>query len=238
MIIGSQGRRAERWPITVKNTAVIVVDMQNIWVHPRGLRYLPMSEDIVPKIQELLRFCRSNRVPVVYLHTTKRKDLADVGIFADIKPQTHNAEDEWSNFEGSPGAEFYEPVKPAEDDLVVKKFRYSGFYGTQLENLLRALGRDTIATVPPDTLRRFEDHGLISNALGSGSAGEAQAVMDTLTAGGIDFTDVNRTLEEEGIEKFATSFDKLLAAIAQKRRQMSRRAEEPGSAPVSSEGVH
>jgi nicotinamidase-related amidase len=142
---GSQGRGAERWPITVDNTAVIVVDMQNIWVHPRGLRYLPTSEDIVPKIQELLRFCRSNRVPVVYLHTTKRKDLADVGIFADIKPQTHNADDEWSNFEDSPGAEFYEPVKPAEGDLVVKKFRYSGFYGTQLENLLRALGRDTIA---------------------------------------------------------------------------------------------
>jgi nicotinamidase-related amidase len=142
---GSQSRGAERWPITVDNTAVIVVDMQNIWVHPRGLRYLPMSEDIVPKIQELLRFCRSNRVPVVYLHTTKRKDLADVAIFADIKPQTHNADDEWSNFEDTPGAEFYEPVKPAEGDLVVKKFRYSGFYGTHLENLLRGLGRDTIA---------------------------------------------------------------------------------------------
>ena len=28
---------------------------------------------------------------------------------------------------------------------MVKKFRYSGFYGTPLENLLRALGRDTIA---------------------------------------------------------------------------------------------
>jgi nicotinamidase-related amidase len=88
---GSQSRGAERWPITVNNTAVIVVDMQNIWVHPRGVRYLPMSEDIVPRIQELLRFCRSNRVPVVYLHTTKRKDMADVGIFADIKPQTHDA---------------------------------------------------------------------------------------------------------------------------------------------------
>ena len=140
-----EGRGADRWPVTSKNTAVIVVDMQNIWVHPRGTRYLPMSEDIVPKVQELLRFCRSNGVPVIYLHTTKRKDLADVGIFADIKPQTHDADDESSNFEGTPGAEFYEPVKPTERDLVVKKFRYSGFYGTQLENLLRALGRDTIA---------------------------------------------------------------------------------------------
>ena len=140
-----QGRGADRWPITSKNTALIVVDMQNIWVHPRGSRYLPMSEDIVPKIQQLLQFCRSCRVPVIYLHTTKRKDLADAGIFADIKPQTHDAEDEWSNFEGSPGAEPYEPVKPAAGDILVKKFRYSGFYGTQLENLLRALGRDTIA---------------------------------------------------------------------------------------------
>src|SRR5687767_12038207 len=138
-------RAADRWPITSKNTALIVVDMQNIWVHPRGARYLPMSEDIVPRIQHLLQFCRSNKVPVVYLHTTKRKDLADVGIFADIKPQTHDAGDEWGNFEGSPGAEIYEPVKPAQADILVKKFRYSGFYGTQLENLLRALGRDTIA---------------------------------------------------------------------------------------------
>lgn len=139
------GRGAERWPVTVNNTALIIVDMQNIWVHPRGARYLPMSEDIVPRIQELLGFCRSRGVPVIYLHTTKRKDLADAGIFADIKPQTHDADDEWSNFEGSPGAEIYEPVKPDQADILVKKFRYSGFYGTQLENLLRALGRDTIA---------------------------------------------------------------------------------------------
>ena len=144
-MIESQGRGADHWPVRKDNTALIVVDMQNIWVHPRGARYLPMSEDIVPRMQELLRFCRSSGVPVIYLHTTKRKDLAGAGIFADIKPQTHDADNEWSNFEGTPGAEIYEPVKPAQSDILVKKFRYSGFYGTQLENLLRALGRDTIA---------------------------------------------------------------------------------------------
>jgi ureidoacrylate peracid hydrolase len=124
---------------------LIVVDMQNIWVHPRGARYLPSSEDIVPRIQALRRFFHAHRMPVIFLHTTKRRDLADVGIFADIKPQTHDANDEWSNFEGTPGAEIYEPLKPGVEDIVVKKFRYSGFYGTQLENLLRAMKRDTIA---------------------------------------------------------------------------------------------
>lgn len=141
----TMSRAAERWPVTPGNTAVIVVDMQNIWVHPRGARYLPMSEDIVPRIQDLLAFCRPRGMPVIYLHTTKRRDLADAGIFADIKPQSHDADNEWSNFEGAPGAEIYEAVKPAQSDILVKKFRYSGFYGTQLENLLRALGRDTIA---------------------------------------------------------------------------------------------
>ena len=87
-------RGADRWPVTVRNTALIVVDMQNIWVHPRGARHLPSSEDIVPKIEELLRYCHDRKIPVVYLHTTKRKDLADVGIFADIKPQTHDADNQ------------------------------------------------------------------------------------------------------------------------------------------------
>ena len=35
--------------------------------------------------------------------------------------------------------------RPASDDIVISKFRYSGFYRTQLENILRRLGRDTVA---------------------------------------------------------------------------------------------
>ena len=45
----------------------------------------------------------------------------------------------------APGAEFLESIKPEEDEITIKKFRYSGFYGTNLENVLRRLGRDTIA---------------------------------------------------------------------------------------------
>ena len=208
---GSQGRGAERWPITVKNIAVIVVDMQNIWVHPRGVRYLPMSEDIVPRIQELLRFCRSNRVPVVYLHTTKRKDLADVGIFADIKPQTHNADDEWSNFEGSPGAEFYEPVKPTEGDLVVKKFRYSGFYGTQLENLLRALGRDTVAIT-----------GVATNVCCDCTARDG-AMRDFKV---LFLSDCNASFTREEQEATLSNFDKHFGVIMDSKTLMTKMSEQ------------
>jgi nicotinamidase-related amidase len=58
-----QSRPAESWKFTPANTAVVVVDMQNIWVHPRGVRYLPTSEDIVPRMQELLRYCHDRKFP-------------------------------------------------------------------------------------------------------------------------------------------------------------------------------
>ncbi len=37
----TQSRPADSWKFTSAHTAVVVVDMQNIWVHPRGARYLP-----------------------------------------------------------------------------------------------------------------------------------------------------------------------------------------------------
>ena len=48
--------------------------------------------------------------------------------------------------------------------------------------------------------------------------------MDALAASGIDFRDVNVMLEEEGIAKFVTSFDRLLNVIAEKRNAASIRA--------------
>ena len=90
---------------------------------------------------------------------------------------------------------------------------------------------DTIATLPPHTLRLFEDHGVIARRLGGGIKNDAEQVMEALTAGGIDLADVNRTLENEGIDKFAKSFDRLLQVIGEKRKAFAREALEslPGS---------
>jgi transaldolase len=95
------------------------------------------------------------------------------------------------------------------------------------------IGHDTVATIPPDTLTRFEDHGRVSDALGAAPDGDARRVMDALAAGGIDFADVNRMLEEEGIEKFTKSFDKLMGAIVQKRRSPPQTTRATGTAQLS-----
>ena len=82
------------------------------------------------------------------------------------------------------------------------------------------IGPDTITTVPPATLRLFEDHGRVSRTLGEDDASAARRVMEALGKGGIDFADVNHTLEEAGIEKFIKSFDTVLGGIARKRRAL------------------
>jgi transaldolase len=85
------------------------------------------------------------------------------------------------------------------------------------------IGPDTIVTVPPETLKLFEDHGTISPTLQSDHLREARRVLDQLANGGIEFSEVNHTLEEEGIAKFAKSFDTLLRVIAEKRNAASIR---------------
>src|SRR5216110_646692 len=81
------------------------------------------------------------------------------------------------------------------------------------------IGADTINTLPPQTLQLFEDHGTVREALPDDAA-DAQRVMDDLRAAAIDFGDVARVLEGEGIEKFAHSFETLLGVIAAKRKTL------------------
>jgi transaldolase/glucose-6-phosphate isomerase len=85
------------------------------------------------------------------------------------------------------------------------------------------IGPDTVNTVPPATLGAFEDHGDVAPTL-AGREDEARAVLRRLADAGVDFADVTRVLEDEGIEKFAKSYDTLLGVIAEKRKAVTERS--------------
>lgn len=70
-----------------------------------------------------------------------------------------------------------------------------------------------VNTMPESTLRAFDDHGETRGDTVTGSYDEARAVMAELAAVGIDFADVVRTLEREGVEKFVASWQELLAGV-------------------------
>jgi transaldolase/glucose-6-phosphate isomerase len=84
------------------------------------------------------------------------------------------------------------------------------------------IGPDTINTMPPATLQLFEDHGTLRRTLPE-DASEARTVMARLAAGGVEFADVTRALEDEGIDKFAKSFEGLLGVIGSKRKALAAR---------------
>ena len=78
------------------------------------------------------------------------------------------------------------------------------------------VGRDTVNTVPPQTLAAFLDHGRVRPSLEEDLEG-AQEVFKQLEALGISYRQVTAELEEEGVKSFAEAFTTLLMAIAQRR---------------------
>jgi transaldolase len=79
------------------------------------------------------------------------------------------------------------------------------------------LGRETISTMPEQTMRAFQDHGRVEPLLDS-TVDEALWLLATLADAGVDYDDVVDRLEREGIQKFTDSFSKLLARLEAKRR--------------------
>jgi transaldolase len=78
------------------------------------------------------------------------------------------------------------------------------------------IGQDTVNTMPVETVQAFQDHGEAKETIEQG-LGEAHELLDKLEEAGIDYDDVTKTLEEEGVQKFADSFKELLDGVAKKR---------------------
>jgi transaldolase len=87
------------------------------------------------------------------------------------------------------------------------------------------IGPDTVNTVPPATLNAFLDHGSAVSTLGDGLP-EALSRLARLAELGIDLDAIARTLLDDGVAAFATSFEKLMSSISSKREKLL--AERPG----------
>lgn len=114
-----------------KNYAVLVVDMLNDFV--TGALKCDRGLAIVPKTAQLLRGCREKSIPVIFCNDAHVK-----GIDHELKLWGDHA------IAGTPGAEVIPELALCSSDYVVPKRRYSGFFHTDLDLLLRELGVDTV----------------------------------------------------------------------------------------------
>ena len=81
------------------------------------------------------------------------------------------------------------------------------------------IGPETVNTIPPETAEAFRDHGRARASLEEGLE-EAEEQLQALAALGIDLGLVTRELQDEGVRKFADSFDELLATLERKREEI------------------
>jgi transaldolase len=82
------------------------------------------------------------------------------------------------------------------------------------------IGPETVNTMPKETIEAFQGHGEVRGVTLEEGLDEAHRLLEELAQVGIDYDDVTRVLEEEGVQKFADSFDELLQGIAAKRGQL------------------
>ncbi|PTQ79655.1 transaldolase [Nitrosospira multiformis] len=81
------------------------------------------------------------------------------------------------------------------------------------------VGPDTVNTLPLKTLEAFRHHGRASETLEKGLA-QAEADVAQLKKLGIDLNAVTEKLQNDGVDSFAASYDKLLASLKKKRQEI------------------
>ncbi len=111
--------------------AVIVIDMLNDFVY--GSLKCDRAKLIIPNLKKLLSEARKLGIPVIYAN-----DAHVPEVDAEFKLWGPHA------IKGTEGAQVIEDIKPEKGDFIIEKRRYSSFYETGLDLLLRELGVDTV----------------------------------------------------------------------------------------------
>ena len=122
-------------------TAVLVIDMQNDFVANGAPMETPMGRDLLPRLSKLLGHARTTGMTVLYTTHAHRANGCDMGPFAEIYPPIENRV---GLIDDTPGIEIYPKVAPQGDEVVIKKHRYSAFFGTDLDIILRSKGIKTV----------------------------------------------------------------------------------------------
>jgi len=110
--------------------AVLVIDMLNDFLY--GKLKCERCQRIIPDVKKLIDNAHEKNLPVVYV--------------CDRHIKTDREFEKWPPHavEGTEGAEIIDELKSKGEDYVVPKRRYSGFFQTSLDLLLRGLDVDEI----------------------------------------------------------------------------------------------
>lgn len=123
------------------DTAVLVIDMQNGFVHPEGSvptadRPLPNVDKVIAENAAMIAAAREAGLPIIYTRHVWRDGLLDAPpeVAAMFRPEDKPL------VRGTWDADVCDELTPEPGDVIIDKNRFDAFLYTDLEVILRAMG--------------------------------------------------------------------------------------------------
>jgi len=121
----------KQWEFERDRCALLVIDMQNDFVADGGCVQVMEALNQVPRIKNLIGKCRGFGIPIIY--TLQRVDP----VFSPLEVMGRPALKEAGIREGTWGTEVFSEIAPQPGDVLIWKRRFSAFFQTDLETVLR-----------------------------------------------------------------------------------------------------
>ena len=197
-----------------ENCAIIVVDMQNGFLDPKGsMAQLGFASDKLaaasPGVQRLVAGARKADVPVFWTRYVYEPDFRDGGVqLEEIMPMLKDVN---LCVNGTWDAEIHPDMKPEPGDIIIDKNRPSSFYATRLESYLRAQGIENVVvcgvttnicveTTVRDAAQRDYRTFVVRDAVGEVDDFSGQTALKAMEYLFARVMNVNDVLDEWGVE--------------------------------------
>lgn len=123
----------------VGKAALIIIDVTKGSLLPPDKTPIPIfdAQTAVDNIVRVLDTAREAEIPIIFFQELHRREMVDFGRELDGVEDVHC-------LEGSEDVEFLDYLKPRDGEFSIGKRRYSGFFGTDLNILLKGLKVETL----------------------------------------------------------------------------------------------
>ncbi len=131
------------YDVCVGPTVLIVIDIQQGGAVPAevsGIGLMDGFDAVVANAERVVAAARAAGIPIIFFQEAHRRSGVDFGRELDGVEGVHCVE-------GEPGTELWPTLVPEAGEHFIRKRRYSCFFGTELEILLKGLRASTIVLV-------------------------------------------------------------------------------------------
>jgi len=179
----------------MKNTALIIIDMQNDFVKENSILEVKEVKKHLQKFKDFIQNCKDKEMTIIYTRHIfdPKMNPIESKLFPELSKEGLRDKNE--------GSEIISELKPEKEDIVIKKHRYDAFFNTQLGRMLNERGIVNIIIT-----------GLMTNICCESTARTAMMKdFNVLFCSDLTFTS-NNELQKATLKNIESHFGKVLTS--------------------------